>query len=255
MRRIHLADLAESDRARFLLAFAERVDRALSHLFPVASGYKHASGWQLAPCAFSKKKSPGIQDNCYMASWQISRGRFWGLNVSVQPEDLALKTLKVTIDGYFPVVQGPAEKLERLFNLPGQNLLGRFVWGHLVVPLLIFPLLLLLPLLAVYRLGKLWLRADVIAADRTLDSMWPEIQASWQVVVSMSRPMSRILIYFLATTGGSAAMWGCFWAAGVESTSEDWRVALYVVGGLLALVSLVMLIALVMTVLGFERDS
>ena len=255
LRRIRLTELAESDRARFLLVFVGRVDQALSHQFPAASGYKHASGWQLAPCTSPKEKSAGIQNGCSMASLQISRGRFWGLYVRVQPEDEALKSLKVTIDGYFPIVERFVETLERLFNLPGQNLLGRIVRGHLVLPLLIIPLMFLLPFLALYRLAKLRMRADILAADRILDSMWPEIQASWPVVVRMSRPISPSLIYFFATAGGSGVTFACFWAAGLSSTSESWRVGLYVVGGILALVSVVMLIALVMTVLGFERDS
>ncbi len=196
-----------------------------------------------------------------MASWSISRGRFWGLHVSVVPEDVALRSLKITIDGYFPIFQRILERIERLGNIPGSEKLdeeawkwGQAAWRHLVFPILIFPGMAILPLLAVYPLAKLSLRSDVLAAARQLESLWPEVQASWPVSVSLSRPLSPTVVYSLALVLGVGAAAGCFWLAGLETTGESWRTALYVAGGILGFASLVVLIALIMTILGFEVE-
>lgn len=182
-----------------------------------------------------------------MASWTISRGRFWGLHVRVVPQDSRLRTLRVTIEGYFPVIQSRVERIERWSNLPGRSL-----WAYFLMPILVILVMALLPLMAVYRLSKLWLREDVLAAALQLDSLWPEVQASWQGVIPLTRPLSPSLTYSIAVAAGTAATTGCFWLAGLASTGEAWRIVLYVTGSILGLVSFAVLIFLIMTMLGLE---
>lgn len=182
-----------------------------------------------------------------MASWTISRGRFWGLHVRVVPQDSRLRTLRVTIEGYFPVIQSRVERIERWSNLPGRSL-----WAYFLMPILVILVMALLPLMAVYRLSKLWLREDVVAAALQLDSLWPEVQASWQGVIPLTRPLSPSLTYSIAVVAGTASTAGCFWLAGLASTGEAGRIVLYVTGSILGLVSFAVLIFLIMTMLGLE---
>lgn len=246
-RRTNLDSLEESDRPRFLSELVDRFAQALSQQFPPASGYQHMGGWGPAPCVNPKRNSGAVQEACMMASWTISRGRFWGLHVRVVPQDSRLRTLRVTIEGYFPVIQSRVERIERWSNLPGRSL-----WAYFLMPILVILVMALLPLMAVYRLSKLWLREDVLAAALQLDSLWPEVQACWQGVIPLTRPLSPSLTYSIAVAAGTAATAGCFWLAGLASTGEAWRIVLYATGSILGLVSFAVLIFLIMTMLGLE---
>lgn len=173
--------------------------------------------------------------------------------MKVVPHGVAFKALKVTIHGYFPIfndnlerIEGPVEALR---NRPGQ-----FLWDHIIFMPMLILCVALLPLMAVYRLATLSLHSDVLVAGQQLETLWPEVQASWPAAVPLSRSLSLPVVYSLALALGSGATAGCFWLAGLETTGENWRIALYASGGILALVSFGMLIALIMTILGFEVE-
>lgn len=53
---------------------------------------------------------------------------------------------------------------------------------------------------------------------------------------------------------GTGATIGCFSLTGLASISDKWRTVLQVTGGILGLISFGVLIALIMTILGFEVD-
>jgi hypothetical protein len=235
-RRIILEGLAETDRIPFVSAFVKRYVRALSFQFPPELGY------QLA-------REPASD------AWNITRGRFWGLLVRVVSKDAALTWVDVTIEGYFPAVRRIVEPMQHL-NRRWDNLSGlpRWLMSHFLVPLLLIPVMALLPFLALYRLATLSLTSDILAATRQLDSLWPEFQAFCPGAASLSRPRSRVLTYSLAVMGLVLAAVGCFWWTGLAGIDENWKTALYVAGVILALVSVGFLVALIMTLLGFEME-
>jgi hypothetical protein len=184
-----------------------------------------------------------------MATLRISRGRFWGLCVRVVPRDISLRTLDITIEAYFPAVQSPVEWAQRVFNLPGQAL-----WVHVVMPILVVLVLVMLPLIVVHQLAKLWLRGNVLAASRQLELIWPEIQSLSPGMVKLTRRIWPSFTLFVALAVGTGATVACFWLTGLASISDTWRLILQVAGSILGLISFGILIALIMTMLGFEAE-
>jgi hypothetical protein len=211
----------------------ERFAQALSREFPQASGYQHTRNWEPAPCVSSKRNAAYV-GACSMATLRISRGRFWGLCVRVAPRD---------------AVQGPVEWAQHVFNLPGQAL-----WVHVVMPILVLLVLVILPLIVVHQLAKLWLRGNVLAAARQLELIWPEIQSLSPVMVKLTRRIWPSFTLFIALAVGTGATVGCFWVTGLASISDTWRLILQVAGSILGLISFGILIAFVMTMLGFEAE-
>jgi len=248
-RRTNLDHVVESERPRFLSALVSRFAQALSEQFPQASGYQHTVDWWPAPCVSPKNNSAFVRETCRMASLRISRGRFWGLHLRVIPQDISLRTLKITIEAYFPAIERPVAWVERFFNLPGQAL-----WVHFLMPILILLAMALLPLMALYQLAKLWLREDVLAATRQLEFIWPEIESFSPGAVALTRRISPSFTFFFAFAVGIAASARCFWLTGLVSTSDTWRIILQVAGSILGLISFGVLIALIMTMLGHEVD-
>jgi hypothetical protein len=172
-READLNGVEQYDRTNLLRVLVKRLNEALILQFPPEAGYQGIMTCLPAPCVNRKRKPGTGQTVCMMAAWDIQRGPFWGLHVRAMPQDVALRTLKITIEGYFPAIQRPAERLEGLFNFPGQALLA-----HFILPLLVVPVMALLPFMALHRLAKLRFRQDVHAVGRQLDSLWPEVQAS-----------------------------------------------------------------------------
>lgn len=111
-RRFILDGLAESDRYQFLSAFVGRFTQALSLQFPPAFGYQVA--WDEAH-----------------RLWRISRGKFWGVNVSLAAKDSAMNTWDLKFEAFFPVVHTYTEPIKRLIN-SWDNLTGPAKWisGH-----------------------------------------------------------------------------------------------------------------------------
>ncbi len=243
--RISLDSLAEADRPRFLSGILERFQNTLDRQFPSSSGYQSDGYWHSV--------SPVEPSLRQFASWHYTRGRFWGLHAAVLGEDADLKSLKVSIYGYYPVceriLEAGVERIERLEDLP-----GHFVWHYLLFPLFILFAVPILLLLVVRAIAKLALRSDVLQAAQRLEGIWQEMQGHSPATISLSRLTPRSMVYFLAFVLGCAVMALCFWLAGLGITGNNLTIALYVVGIFAALLSLVILIAWVMTILGFEAE-
>jgi hypothetical protein len=248
-RRTNLDQLAEIDRPRFLAALVNRFGQALREQFPQSSGYQHTVAWGPAPSVNPRRNIVSVQEACKMASLRISRGRFWGLHVRVVPQDILLRSLKITIDPYFPAVQKPVESVKRFFNQP-----VRAPWFHLLSPVLVGIAVALVPLIVAHQLAKLWVRGNARAAARQLETIWPEIQALSPAGVALKGQSSSSFNLLMLSALGTGSTVGCFWLTGLVSISDTWRTVLQVAGSILGLISFGVLIALIMAILGFEAD-
>jgi hypothetical protein len=254
VRRIDLEELAEIDRPRFLAALVDRFAQALGEQFPEASGYQYGQGWGPAPCVNPKKDPVSVQETCRMASLRISRGPFWGLHLRFVPQDKSLRRLKITIDPYFPAIQKPVESVNQFFSQPARAQWLHPLLGHLLLPILVVIAVVLLPLLAAHQLAKLWLRGNARAASRQLDSIWPQMQSFSPVWISLEGQSSPSFTLLMSSVLGTGATIGCFWLTGLVSISDKWRIVLQVAGSILGLISVGVLIAWIIAMLGFEVD-
>jgi hypothetical protein len=237
--RMTLDGLPEAERVRFLLTILGRFNSALQREFPRASGYEYEGAWDADDL--------GRRGFIHDASFRVSRGRFWGLQVRVLSRGSPPESAMVAIDTYYPCwknFMSPIRRLEDLLN-------GMPFLGHLAF-LLILPLMVLLPFIALFRLAVLWPRPHAGLAGRQLENAWAEVKDSCPGEVSLARLVPIPVVYFLALILAVAATAGCFWWAGLGSIGESWSIAMDVAGSIFGLLSFSLLVALIMTLLGLD---
>ena len=229
-RRLILDGLEPGDRYRFASALFNRFRDALEVRFPAVDGYQVV--WEDAQSVF-----------------RISRGNFWGLAVTLVSKDAALKVWDLQVEPCFPVVHRFTEPILRSFGRsPTASWFSSQIFAHLVL----VPMLALLPFLVVYRLALLILGSDARGAAGQFDLLWPEMQASWGGPIPQLRKRSPGLIYGLAFLATAAAATGCIWLAETSKCGVTLTTALYFVGFILVLLSLILLIGSALIALGFE---
>jgi len=233
LRRFILDGLTEVDRQKFANALLRRLIEDLRSQFPPADGYRWV--WDDAK-----------------GMLRISRGKFWGLQVSLGAKDAALKVWDWKFEGYFPAFDKIMQPIERVTGRMQGSFPARFVSAHFLAPLLLIPVMVCLPFLALYRLGLLVLRSDVLAGVHRLDLLWPSMQAAWPGTAPALRRRFPILAYFLSALAAGALSFVCFKLADAAGIRENWSTAFFVAGFLLALLSTALLIAFIMASLGFE---
>ena len=238
--KFRLHELAEDERLPFIRSFVERFAESLRRLFPPSSGYEHSEG------LVSTKPTELI-------SWNVSRGRLWGLHFSVSARGRAFRIVKISITGQFPIFHRIAEKTwgwnNRIEQLP-----ARIIWTHLLIGPGVLICITLLPLIIAYRVATLFLYSSVSNAGRDLEAIWPGVQTRCPVLVPLSRALPLPVAYTLASALGIAATVGCFWLANTKPPESGLHLALYIVGGILALFSFGVVIALIMSLLGFDVE-
>jgi hypothetical protein len=227
--RIDLRSVSSDSRAGVYRNLLERFPQSLRGCFPSESGYHHASEQE--------------------ATWHISRGRFWGLWVTLMTSTSGDR-LDVSITPYFPLVRRYSSHVERwdrdYVHLPGPL---RFLAHHIVFAPSVLLVIAILPVMVVYRLALLPLIPSVRVAQRQLAAVWPGIQASSPGLTDLPRPRSPVKPFLLTAPVAAAITVACFRFAAADTA---WRTILYVAGGIGVVVSLVLVIALALTLLGFE---
>jgi hypothetical protein len=233
-RVLVFAGLTEIERSEFWAAFRDRYARALTFEFPPSRGFAH----QLEPGS---------------TEWTITRGGFWGLRVSVLPQDAAFDSLQVTITPHFPLVEQKMERVGRF--LGGSNgtpgILG-LVLSHFLFGLLVLAVVALLPFFVAYRISLVRLRADVRTAAQRLDSMGPSLQVFRGGTIRLRSQRSPAATYFYYLAASSAATVVLFGLMDMPGIGNGWSTALLVLSIVLGVLSGVLLIAAILTSLGFE---
>jgi len=232
-RYIHLDALSPENKNLFLSAFVKQFTEVLRLRFPAESGF--ALVW----------------DDQQLA-WQIVRGFFFGLNVMLVPQKCDWSVFELRFDAFFPLFKTLTRPLERFFKpIDDLSHLPKAAFWHTFGGILIALMLPLLPFYVLYRLALLTRRPDALVAAREADALWPALQATWGSAVTIARPRSLLLVYTLALAATTAATFGSFWLAALPRM-EPWGIALSIAGGILVLVSVVLLIAWVLTALGLD---
>lgn len=241
---MNLDGLSTDDRSRFLAAYLARTIEKLTREFPHTSGYKHAAR------GFEKREKSLIWLGG-SAVWSVTRGRSWGLWLSVLPEEKSLARVRVTVDTFLPLFTGLFRRIERIDSSLGTVRKVPLV-DHLLVPLLLPFAIVLLPVIAGIRVASLFYRTQGRIGAEQVETAWSEMEGRWRGEIRIKRLLPQSLAYSLAlllTAGGTDI---CFRVADFETISDNWKTVLYVFGGILILVSLGLLIALVMTLLGLK---
>ena len=225
---IDLRNVSSDDRAKVPENVLERFREALQVCFPPESGYDHV--WEAESTI-----------------WSISRGSLWGLWVTLR---FSTSWLDVSIRPYFPIVNrysSPFERWQR--DYANLKLPVRFVADHVVFPLSLPLVILILPLMVVYRLALLSLMPSARMAYAQLAAVWPGIQASHSGLKNLPQPRSQVTPFLLAAPVAVAITVVCFRFAAADTAGST---ILYVAGVIGVVISLVLVIALVLTLLGFE---
>jgi hypothetical protein len=182
---------------------------------------------------------------------RISRGNFWGLEVSLEAGDSACKIWEWKLKAFFPVVRRVMQPIERAIEWKPRPAAVRIFWGHLLVPLYLFPLLFALPFMAGYRIALLALEKDVSSAARRLDLFWPSVQARWPGQPPELQRRSPLLAFSVASAATALSAALCFHVAALPGTSDKMGTALIIAGVVFSVISLVFLIGLILGALGF----
>ena len=232
-RRFVLEDLEPDDRVRFATMVFDQLTQDLALQFPPEKGF--AQRWDFAT-----------------DSLLITRGRWWGLEISLRSHDSAGKRWDWNCSGFFPAVRRITVPLGRFVNWGPGTRLGNTLWAHLVVPLYLVPGMAALPFLFLYRVAALALEKDVLAAAHRLDLLWPSLEANWpgaRPALEKHTPAFNLLLVCVAAGAASAL---CVRAMDRPGISDNTSSALLIAAIFLGLASLVALIGLILSALGFE---
>ena len=232
-RRFVLDGLEKENRREFAGAIVTRLVQDLRVEYPLENGYQPV--WDEVEGVLS-----------------ISRGNFWGLEVGLVSNDSSLKKWDAKFKPFFPLVRRMMQPILRTVEWTPRPFAARALWGHLFVPLMIIPVMVAIPFIAVYRIALLVLEKDVGAAAHRLDLLWPSIQAMWPGQTLVLEKSIPILNYFLITAGTGLAATACFLMSESPGIKAATNTALVITGVVLAMVSAVFLIVLVIASLGFE---
>jgi len=232
-RRFVLDGLEEQNRREFAGAILTRLVQNLRVEYPRESGYQ-----------------PVWDDEESVLC--ISRGNFWGLEVGLVASDSSLKTWEAKFKPFFPLVRRMMQPILRTIGWSPRPFAARALWGHVFVPLMIIPVTIAIPFIALYRIALLVLERDVAAAAHRLDLLWPSIQAMWPGQTLVLEKSIPILNYLLVTVATGLAATACFVMSGAPAITATKNAALIIIGVLLAIVALVFLIVLAVAALGFE---
>jgi len=105
-RAANIEIVAQGKRPELVAQYAAALQKLLEQQFPAAAGYAGSIDWRAASCVNPGRHSLQIQKVCRATSIKITRGRDWGIVVTVTPADTAFKKMKVIVSAAVPLVEG-----------------------------------------------------------------------------------------------------------------------------------------------------